>query len=47
MQGCDIAIEADGDVYVTFRTFTPNQNQVASLGFARSTDGGPASRVLR
>ena len=21
VQGCDIAIEADGDVYVTFRTF--------------------------
>ena len=40
VQGCDIAIEADGDVYVTFRTFTQNRNQVAGLGFVRSTDGG-------
>ena len=28
VQGCDIAIEADGDVYVTFRDLHPNQNQV-------------------
>jgi hypothetical protein len=40
VQGCDIAIEADGDVYVTFRSFTSNQNQVAGLGYARSADGG-------
>jgi hypothetical protein len=40
VQGCDIAIEADGDVYVTFRSFTANQNQVGGLGFVRSTDGG-------
>ena len=40
VQGCDIAIEADGDVYVTFRTFTSNKTKQAGLGFARSTDGG-------
>jgi hypothetical protein len=40
VQGCDIAIEADGDVYVTFRTFTSNVNFRDGLGFARSTDGG-------
>jgi hypothetical protein len=40
VQGCDIAIEADGDVYVSFRTFTQNQNKLAGLAFARSTDGG-------
>jgi hypothetical protein len=41
VQGCDIAIEGDGDVYVTFRTF----NDASRVGenrlfFARSTDGG-------
>lgn len=40
VQGCDIAVEADGDVYVTFRSFTQNQNFISGLGFARSTDGG-------
>jgi hypothetical protein len=40
VQGCDIAIESDGDVFVTFRTFTSNQNQSQGLGFVRSTDGG-------
>ncbi len=40
VQGCDIAIEADGDVYVTFRTFTSNVNFQDGLGFARSTNGG-------
>ena len=40
VQGCDIAIEGDGDVYVTFRSFTANRNQVTGLGFVRSTDGG-------
>ncbi len=41
MQGCDIAVEADGDVYVTYRTFPiGNQNGSAGLGFNRSTDGG-------
>lgn len=41
VQGCDIAIEGDGDVYVTFRTFadpsTPGEN---ALYFVRSTNGG-------
>jgi hypothetical protein len=40
IQGCDIAIEADGDVFVTYRTFTQNPNFVNGLAFARSTDGG-------
>jgi hypothetical protein len=40
IQGCDIAIEADGDVYVTYRTFTSNPNFVDGLAFSRSTDGG-------
>ena len=40
IQGCDIAIEADGDVFVTFRTFTSNQNFQNGLAFARSSDGG-------
>ena len=41
VQGCDIAIEGDGDVYLTFRTFGDNSSQRAEgLGFARSTDGG-------
>lgn len=41
VQGCDIAIEGDGDVYVTFRSFedgsTPGMN---ALWAARSTNGG-------
>jgi hypothetical protein len=40
VQGCDIAIEADGDLYISFRTFTQNKNKQAGLGFVRSTDGG-------
>jgi hypothetical protein len=41
VQGCDIAIEGDGDVYLTFRTFGDNSSRRADgLGFARSTDGG-------
>ena len=40
IQGCDIAIEADGDVFVTYRTFTKNQNFADGLAFGRSTDGG-------
>ena len=40
-QGCDIAVEADGDVYVTYRTFDQVSPHVASgLAFNRSTDGG-------
>jgi hypothetical protein len=41
VQGCDIAIEGDGDVYLTFRTFGDSSSRRANgLGFARSTDGG-------
>jgi hypothetical protein len=41
VQGCDIAIEGDGDVYLTFRTFGDNSSHRADgLAFARSTDGG-------
>jgi hypothetical protein len=40
VQGCDIAIEDDGDVYVTFRTFTANPRKREGLAFARSEDGG-------
>ena len=47
VQGCDIAVESDGDVYVTFRSFTQNQNQVAGLGFARSTNGGASFSPAR
>ena len=50
IQGCDIAIEADGDVFVTFRTFTSNQNFQNGLAFARSTDGGASfspARLIR
>jgi hypothetical protein len=39
IQGCDIAIEEDGDVYVTFRTFAGG-NKPTGLAFARSIDGG-------
>jgi hypothetical protein len=50
VQGCDIAVEADGDVYVNFRSFTLNQNFIAGLGFARSADGGASfetAQVIR
>jgi hypothetical protein len=41
VQGCDIAVEADGDVYVTFRTFDAQSPHVNNgVAFARSTDGG-------
>ncbi|MFL6131038.1 MAG: hypothetical protein ACJ73E_18500 [Mycobacteriales bacterium] len=41
VQGCDIAIEHDGDVYVTWGTRdTPAAVDVQGLGFARSADGG-------
>ena len=40
VQGCDIAIESDGDVYVTFRTFADQSDRQGGLGYARSTDGG-------
>ena len=41
VQGCDIAIEHDGDVYVSWGTReTPSSNTVQGLAFARSADGG-------
>ena len=41
VQGCDVAIEGDGDVYVTFRTFADaSQRGQNALYSARSTDGG-------
>jgi hypothetical protein len=41
VQGCDIAIEHDGDVYVTWGTReTSSSNTVQGLAFARSADGG-------
>ena len=41
VQGCDIAIEGDGDVYVTFRTFSDSSARGANALFhVRSTDGG-------
>jgi hypothetical protein len=41
VQGCDIAIEGDGDVYVTFRTFDdPSVVGNDALFFARSSNGG-------
>jgi hypothetical protein len=41
VQGCDIAIEHDGDVYVTWGTRnTPSSNTAEGLAIARSTNGG-------
>ncbi len=41
VQGCDIAVEHDGDVYVTWGTRnTPSSNTAEGLAIARSTDGG-------
>jgi hypothetical protein len=41
VQGCDIAVEHDGDVYVTWGTRdTPSSQTSQGLGFARSVDGG-------
>lgn len=50
MQGCDIAVEADGDVYVTYRTFPIGSKRSAALAFNRSTDGGASfgkARLIR
>jgi hypothetical protein len=49
-QGCDIAIEHDGDVYVAYRTFVTPAMRTATLAFARSTDGGASfgpAQVIR
>jgi hypothetical protein len=41
VQGCDIAVEHDGDVYVTWGTFnTPAGTDQDGMAFARSTNGG-------
>jgi hypothetical protein len=41
VQGCDIAIEADGDVYVTWGTRnTPSAIDAEGLAIARSVNGG-------
>jgi hypothetical protein len=41
VQGCDIAIEHDGDVYVAWGTRdTPSATDAQGLAIARSTDGG-------
>jgi len=40
-QGCDIAVEADGDVYVLWRDFEfSSSHKNFGISFARSTDGG-------
>jgi hypothetical protein len=40
-QGCDIAVEADGDVYVLWRDFELSSSKKNfGVSFARSTDGG-------
>jgi hypothetical protein len=40
-QGCDIAVEADGDVYVLWRDFElSSSHKNFGVSFARSTDGG-------
>jgi hypothetical protein len=41
VQGCDIAIEGDGDVYVTFRSFNDNSRPAEdALWATRSSNGG-------
>lgn len=41
VQGCDIAVESDGDVFVTWRTIDDNAAiTTPGISFARSTDGG-------
>ncbi|MGI8702932.1 MAG: hypothetical protein ACR2JZ_00250 [Candidatus Limnocylindrales bacterium] len=51
VQGCDIAVEGDGDVYVTWRTFDDNSSKTTNgLAFARSTNGGASfsnDRLIR
>lgn len=52
VQGCDIAVESDGDVYVTWGTRnTPSAIDAEGLAIARSTDGGasfePAHQIAR
>lgn len=41
VQGCDIAVEHDGDVYVSWRTFAASgAGRVNGMAVARSTNGG-------
>lgn len=41
VQGCDIAVEHDGDVHVIWRTVNTNSAKSNyGIGYARSTDGG-------
>lgn len=41
VQGCDIAVESDGDVHVIWRTIDTNSAKSSyGIGYARSTDGG-------
>jgi hypothetical protein len=47
VQGCDITVEADGDVYVIWDTRdTPSGIDQEAVGIARSTDGVAPSRLL-
>jgi hypothetical protein len=52
VQGCDIAVESDGDVYVTWGTRnTPSAIDAQGLAIARSTNGGasfePAHQIAQ
>jgi hypothetical protein len=41
VQGCDIAVEHDGDVHVIWRTIDTNSSKTTyGIGYSRSTDGG-------
>jgi hypothetical protein len=41
VQGCDIAVEADGDVHVIWRTIDTNSAKTTyGIGYSRSADGG-------
>jgi hypothetical protein len=42
-QGCDIAIEHDGDVYVSYRTFATPSMRTATLAFAASSPTTPST----
>jgi hypothetical protein len=47
-QGCDIAVEADGDIYVTWRDFEfSSSHKNSGLSFVRSTDGGLSFSKVR
>jgi hypothetical protein len=46
MQGPDIAITGNGDVYVTFRVFA-DQSQPDAIAYVKSTDGGASFSMPR